>query len=193
MDLIRNLSGVYQVSVGVWEMIQNPKKEAVTSALLIIGVFYFSFMILDRVLSVMYGFNFQPYGTHMPLGFTIWGHILNGTMAAFGLFITFKLYDYGREKNMWHLQILALSIFFVIGAIIPYMNDAAHIQSHGMGNTIPQYMVANDLYVFSWGVLIFRVAKSIKMKVMTLTVIFIIFLVIHFAIYAPMFPDFYWS
>jgi hypothetical protein len=43
-------------------MLRTPKKDSVVSALLTIGIFYFSFMILDRVLSLIYGFNFQPYG-----------------------------------------------------------------------------------------------------------------------------------
>ena len=81
-------------------MIHAPKKETVASFLLVIGIFYFSFMILDRLLSLIYGFNFQPYGPYMPPGFTIWGHLLNGSAAAFGLFLTFKLYGYGEKKGM---------------------------------------------------------------------------------------------
>lgn len=173
--------------------IQTLKKETAISASLVIGIFYFSFMILDRALSLIYGFNFQPYGPHMPPGFTFWGHIFNGSLAALGLFITFKLYDYGKEKNKRFLQILALSIFFVIGATLPYMNDAAYIESHGMGNTIPVYIIANDLYVFSWGLLMFKITRSIKKKAITLGVMFSVFLLIHFALYVPMFPEFYWS
>jgi hypothetical protein len=104
----------------------------------------------------------------MPPGFTFWGHIFNGSLAALGLFLTFKLYDYGKEKKTLLLQILALGIFLTVGAIIPYMNDATHIESHGMGNTIPAYVIANDLYVFSWGLLTFRIAKSIKKKAIIL-------------------------
>ncbi|MBO3803833.1 MAG: hypothetical protein JTT11_08220 [Candidatus Brockarchaeota archaeon] len=56
-----------------------------TSALAAIGIFYLSFMILDRILSIIYSFNFQPYGPDMPPGFTIWGHAFNGSAAALGL------------------------------------------------------------------------------------------------------------
>ncbi|MEM2890620.1 MAG: hypothetical protein QW358_04735, partial [Candidatus Hadarchaeum sp.] len=38
---------------------------------------YFFFMILDRLLSVTFGFNFQPYGPQVPIGFPIWGHIVD--------------------------------------------------------------------------------------------------------------------
>ena len=150
-------------------------------------------MILDRVLSLIYGFNFQPFGPHMPPGFTFWGHIFNGSLAAFGLFLTFKLYNYGEEKKKLFLQILALGIFFIIGAIIPYLNDAQYIESQGMGNTIPIYVIANDLYVFTWGLLMFRITKSTKKKAIILGIMFIVFLLIHFLFYAPMFPEFYWS
>lgn len=169
------------------------KKETIIQILLTLGVFYFSFMILDRVLSLIYGFNFQPFGPNMPPGFTFWGHIFNGSIAAFGLFLTFKLYDYGEEKKKPFLQILALGIFFIVGAIIPYLNDAQYIESQGMGNTIPIYVIANDLYVFMWGLLMFRIAESTKKKAIILGIMFIIFLLIHFAFYTPMFPEFYWS
>lgn len=160
---------------------------------LVVGVFYFAFMILDRVLSLIYGFNFQPFGPRMPFGFTVWGHIFNGSLAAFGLFLTFKLYDYGKERRMRFLQILVLGIAFTVGAIIPYVNDAAYIESRGLGNTIPAYVVANDLYLLLCGVLIFRIAKSTRKRATVLGMTFIIFLIIHFALYVPRFPEFYWS
>ena len=118
-------------------MFHAPKKETVVSLLLVIGIFYFSFMILDRVLSLIYGFNFQPYGPYMPLGFTVWGHLLNGSASAFGLFLTFKLYGYGEKRGKWFLQVLALVIFFAIGAFIPFMNDAEHLANHGQAATFP--------------------------------------------------------
>ncbi|MGQ9719134.1 MAG: hypothetical protein ACUVWK_04785 [Nitrososphaerales archaeon] len=129
-------------------MVHVLEKKTVASAFLTIGIFYFSFMILDRLLSIIYGFNFQPYGSYVPPGFTIWGHIFNGSLAALGLFLTFKLFDYGRNKGTWFLQVLALTIFFVVGALIPFMADADHLAKIGQANTIPVYVVMNDLYVF---------------------------------------------
>jgi len=89
----------------------------------------------------------------MPLGFTFWGHIFNGSAAALGLFLTFKLYDYGKKKRVLYLRILPFLIYVAIGALIPYINDAQHLEKHGMGSTIPVYIVANDLYVFLFGLL----------------------------------------
>jgi len=169
------------------------KKETVASLLLTIGIFYFSFMVLDRLLSIIYGFNFQPYGPHMPPGFTIWGHVFNGSMGALGLFLTFKLYDYGRNRRMWFLQGLALGIFFAIGALIPFMNDADHLIKNGQAATIPIYVISNDLYVFFWGLLTYKMARSVKAKAVVLSVLFFVFLIVHFVFYAPMFPEFYWS
>jgi hypothetical protein len=174
-------------------MVHALKKETVASLLLTIGIFYFSFMILDRVLSIIYGFNFQPYGPHMPPGFTIWGHVFNGSTAALGLFLTFKLYGYGEKKGMWFLQVLALGVFFAIGAFIPFMNDADHLTKNGQAATIPIYVIANDLYVFFWGLLTYRIARSIKTKAVVLSTLFLVFLIVHFVVYAPMFPEFYWS
>jgi len=88
---------------------------------------------------------------------------------------------------------LALGIYFTIGAIIPYMNDAAHLARHGAENTLPAYILANDLYVFWWGLLMFRMARSTRQRALIFGAMFTIFLVIHFAIYVPMFPEFYWS
>jgi hypothetical protein len=174
-------------------MVHALKKETVASLLLTTGIFYFSFMVLDRVLSIIYGFNFQPYGAHMPPGFTIWGHIFNGSMAALGLFLTFKLFDYGGNRRMWFLQVLALGIFLAVGALIPFMNDAEHLTKNGQAATIPIYVIANDLYVFFWGVLTYRRARSMKAKAVVLSVLFFVFLIVHFVFYAPMFPEFYWS
>jgi hypothetical protein len=174
-------------------MVNAPKKETLTAVLLTIGVFYLSFLILDRLLSIIYGFNFQPYGAHMPAGFTIWGHILNGSAAALGLFLTFKLFDYGEKKGRWFLQVLALGIFFAVGAVIPFMNDAEHLTKNGQAGTIPIYVIANDLYVFFFGLLTYRIARSIKAKAIVLSTLFFVFLVVHFVFYAPMFPEFYWS
>ncbi|HUT16876.1 MAG TPA: hypothetical protein VMW84_01095, partial [Acidobacteriota bacterium] len=81
------------------------------------------------------------------------GHVFNGAMAALGLFLTFKLFDYGRNRRMWFLQVLALGIFFAVGALIPFMNDADHLTKNGQAATIPIYVIANDLYVFFWGLL----------------------------------------
>jgi hypothetical protein len=174
-------------------MVHALKKETVASLLLTIGIFYFSFMVLDRVLSIIYGFNFQPYGAYMPPGFTIWGHVFNGSMVALGLFLTFKLFDYGGNRRMWFLQVLALCIFFAVGALIPFMNDAEHLTKNGQAATIPIYVIANDLYVFFWGLLTYRMARSIKTKAVVLSTLFFVFLIVHFVFYAPMFPEFYWS
>jgi len=174
-------------------MVNAPKKETLAAVLLTIGVFYLSFLILDRLLSIIYGFNFQPYGAHMPAGFTIWGHILNGSAAALGQFLTFKLFDYGEKKGRRLLQVLALGIFFAVGAVIPFMNDAEHLTKNGQAVTIPIYVIANDLYVFFFGLLTYRIARSIKAKAVVLSTLFFVFLVVHFVFYAPMFPEFYWS
>ena len=37
-------------------------RDKVLSICLVLGIFYFGFMNLDRLLSLRYGFNFQPYG-----------------------------------------------------------------------------------------------------------------------------------
>jgi len=174
-------------------MVNALKKETLAAAGLTIGIFYFSFMILDRILSLIYGFNFQPYGAYMPPGFTVWGHIFNGSASAFGLFLTFKLYDYGEKRGKLFLQVLALGIFFAVGAFIPFMNDAEHLTKNGQAGTIPIYVVANDLYVFFFGLLTYRIARSLKTKAVVLSTLFFVFLIVHFVFYAPMFPEFYWS
>ena len=174
-------------------MIHKLKKETAISALLVIGTFYFSFMILDRVLSIIYGFNFQPFGSNMPPGFTFWGHIADGSLAAFGLFLTFKLYDYGKEKNNKFLEILPFIIAFTIMLVIPYINDSAHLEKNGMEYTLPIYVIGNALYVFFWGLLMFKIAKPIRKKVIIFITIIVLFLFIHFYLYNPMFPEFYWS
>ncbi len=169
------------------------KKRRVISVLLVIGIFYFAFMILDRTLSIIYGFNFQPYGPYMPPGFTFWGHIGNGSAAALCLYPTFKLYDFGTKKGIAFLRVLPFIIFATIGALIPYLNDAEHLVKNNMGHTIPVYILANDLYVFLFGLLAYRVARLIRAKLILVLILAAIFVCIHFILYSPMFPEFYWS
>jgi hypothetical protein len=150
-------------------------------------------MILDRSLSLIYGFNFQPYGPDMPPGFTYWGHLFNGSAAALGMFLTFLVYDYGKKKNNLFLKILPFVIMGIIGALIPYFNDASHLEKNGMGHTLPYYIIGNDLYVFLIGFLAYRLAKSNFAKLVLLLVLVLIFMILHFLFYAPRFPEFYWS
>ena len=60
-------------------------RDRVLNVFLVLGIFYFGFMNLDRMLSLFYGFNFQPYCEYVPRGFTYWGHLGNGSLAALGL------------------------------------------------------------------------------------------------------------
>ena len=171
----------------------RPSGDRAVSVVLVIGLFYFSFMILDRLLSLAYGFNFQPYGPYVPPGFTIWGHAANGSLAALGLYITFRIYDHGKSKGSAGLQALGLLIFGVIGAAIPYMNDAEHLVKNGAGSTLLVYLAFNDLYVFGVGVLAYRYAKSNRRRFFALAGLGFLFMIIHFGFYARMFPEFYWS
>jgi hypothetical protein len=163
------------------------------SVVLVIGLFYFSFMILDRLLSLAYGFNFQPYGPYVPPGFTIWGHAANGSMAALGLYITFRIFDHGKSRGSVGLQVLGLLFFFVIGAVIPYVNDAEHLVKNGAESTLLVYIAFNDLYVFGVGVLAYRYTKTNRRRLLALAGLGFLFLIIHFGFYARMFPEFYWS
>ena len=174
-------------------MVRTPKRDSIVTALLTVGIFYFSFMILDRGLSLIYGFNFQPYGPWVPPGFTVWGHAANGSLAALGTYLTLRLYGYGERENRPYLQVLALAIFAVVGAVIPYMNDAEYLVESGAGATLPVYIVANDLYVFTWGLLSHRVLKSNRARAILLMFMGASFLFIHLFLYVPRFPEFYWS
>jgi hypothetical protein len=174
-------------------MLQTPKKDSLISALLTLGIFYFAFMFLDRTLSLIYGFNFQPYGPWAPPGFTYWGHAANGSLAALGTYLIFRLYSYGERENRPYLRILALAIFAVVGAVIPYMNDSEHLIKNGAEATLLVYIVANDLYVFTWGLLTHRILKSNRDKSILLLIRGISFLFIHIFLYEPRFPEFYWS
>ena len=102
-------------------------RDRVLSFFLVLGIFYFVFMNLDRVLSLVYGFNFQPYGEYAPPGFTYWGHLVNGSIAATGLFLTFKLDEVGRKRGKRLIQFSGYAFYALIIAYIPYINDAEHL------------------------------------------------------------------
>ncbi len=89
-------------------------------------------------------------------------HVFNDCIAALGLFLTFKLFDHGRSRQMWFLQVLAVGTFFAVCALIPFMNDARHLTKNVQAATIPICIIAYDLQGFFWGLLTYRVARSIK-------------------------------
>jgi len=168
------------------------RTHTIVTTILILCVYCLSFMILDRILSLVYGFNFQPYGEFAPKGFPIWGHFFNGGAAALGAFCTFWCYDWGKKKNKPIIQIGAILFILTVGAIIPYLNDYEHLAKNGKENTLLIYLIFNDLYVFTWGFLMYIVAKSKLAKLYVLISLIAIFLFIHFVLYLPQFPDFYW-
>ena len=52
-------------------------------------------------------------------------------------------------------------------------------------------MLTNDLYIFLADVLVYRVARSNRIKAIVVVVMSVIFICIHFFIYMPMFSEFY--
>ena len=168
-------------------------KDKVLSICLVLGIFYFGFMNLDRLLSLIYGFNFQPYGEYAPQGFTYWGHLANGSSAAAGLFLTFKLDEVGRKRENRLIQYSGYVFYAFIGAYIPYMNDAEHLMKNGVAYTLFPYLLGNDIYVFAMGWLAYRGADTVKKKTYAVALLGVAFLVIHFFFYAPRYPEFYWS
>ena len=165
----------------------------VLSICLALGIFYFGFMNLDRLLSLVYGFNFQPYGEYAPQGFTYWGHLANGSMAAAALFLTFKLDEVGRRRGNRLIQYAGYAAYAVIGAYIPYMNDAEHLAKNGAADTLLPYVLGNDIYVFAMGWLAYRGADTVRKKAYAVLFLGFAFMFIHFIVYAPRFPGFYWS
>lgn len=168
-------------------------RDRVLNVFLVVGIFYFGFMNLDRLLSLVYGFNFQPYGEYVPRGFTYWGHIGNGSLAALGLYITFKLEETGLARENKIIQYSGYAFYAFIGAYIPYMNDVDHLFRHGAGNTSILYLIANDIYVFLMGWTAYKTCNTVKKKAIAVILLAFAFLVIHFLLYAPSFPEFYWS
>lgn len=149
-------------------------------------------MILDRILSVIYGFNFQPYGEYVPKGFALWGHFFNGSAAALGALLTFSLYNYGKRKKLLIIQIFAIVFILAIGAIIPYLNDFEHLVKNNSEHTLVCYLIFNDVYVFFWGYLMYKVTKSQFGKLLVILILMSIFLFVHFMLYLPQFPEFRW-
>jgi hypothetical protein len=168
------------------------KREKVLSALLILAVFYFSFMILDRFLSLIYGINMQPYEDNYPTGFAIWGHLINGSAAAIVLYSLFRLYDFGKAKGSKGLRFLAVAVIIFLLTVIPYSGDASYMIDDGLGGLVVFHVIFNALYVFFWGLLLFKLKTAIKQQMVILIVMIVAFLLIHYLLYAPSFPEFRW-
>jgi len=158
-----------------------------------VAAMYLFFMILDRLLSVVFGYNFQPYGPYVPAGFTIWGHLFNGTLAIFDVWLWLKLLERaGRSSHPWLLRVIATAATMFPPFFIPYAGDAEHLIKNGSGGVIPLYVIANAAYVVLAGVATLKLIKP-KWRMVFLLGLFAAFLVLHFVIYAPMFPEFQWT
>lgn len=169
------------------------RERAATAAYAVIAMYFF-FMILDRVLSLVYGSNFQPYGPSVPPGFTIWGHMFNGSMALLGVWAWLKLWELGgRIKYKWVLRVAVTLVALVPMLWIPYNNDADYLVRLGHGNTIPLYMVVNAAYVWGAGIVTLKQFTTTKRRIILLLCLFAAFLFVHFVLYAPRFPEFRWT
>jgi hypothetical protein len=154
---------------------------------------YFFFMILDRLLSVAFGHNFQPYGSYVPPGFTVWGHLFNGSLAVFDVWAWLKLLGRaGRSKRPWPWRAVVTAVLMVPAFLIPYGNDAEYLTKLGFGGAIPLYVMANAAYVVLAGIVSLKLARS-KWGAALLLALLAAFLLFHFIVYAPMFPEFQWT
>jgi hypothetical protein len=86
-----------------------------------------------------------------------------------------------------------LALFAPILLLIPYINDANYIISHGRGETLPLYVAANAVYVFAFAATILKVPSTWTQRLIFLGSLFAAFLVVHFTLYLPMFPEFQWT
>ena len=150
-----------------------------------------SFMVLDRLLTVFYGFNFQPYGPDMPPAFPIWGHLGNGAAALLGVWLTVTGWRWARGRRYAWLVRAAVSLI-ALGVMvwIPYNNDAEHLAKHGESVTLPLYLAFNAAYVFGAGWLAVILRNRWRLVMIVVLVIFV--LVLHFAFYLPIVPGFHW-
>ena len=175
---------------GAW----NWLRPRLPPALYAMVAMYLFFMILDRALSLIFGYNFQPYGASVPPGFTVWGHLFNGSTAILGIWIWLELLELaGRGRYSWALRAAVTAAALFLPFWIPYSNDAEHLIKHGSGGAIPAYVLANAAYVTLAGIVTLRLFKSKKSRIVFLLVLLAAFLLVHFILYAPRFPEFQWT
>ncbi|MEM2874780.1 MAG: hypothetical protein QW567_01980 [Candidatus Hadarchaeales archaeon] len=171
-------------------MVEDPKLRAGLAVL----TMYFFFMILDRLTSLILGANFQPYGAGVPPGFTIWGHLINGSFTLLGVWIWLRLWCItGKHRHRWILRTASSSVILLPYFLIPYLADADYLVKLGRGGLIPLHVIGNALYVFGAGILILRGTMSVKRRMFLLACLFVAFLFVHFVLYAPRFPEFAWT
>jgi len=169
-------------------------KERVFYALYSIIAMYLLFLILDRSLSLVFGYNFQPYGPYVPQGFTVWGHLVNGTIAISVMWVWLKLLSIARQRKYGLvLGSLATAVWLFIACLVPYTGDAEHLIKNGSGAVLPWYVAANAAYLSIAGIVILKLVKKTKWRLVFLLALFAAFLLIHVLLYAPMFPEFQWT
>lgn len=143
--------------------------------------------ILDRLLSVIFGSNYAPY-ENIPPFFPIW-FALGSTLMVFVFVIAWWYWE--SELKLVKPAIVTVLILYLCG-----MGTAAEIgalESHGV--TFWEFMPVLwilMIVLFLGSFILSAKAESFGVKIAVIASFFILFAVVHWVFYLPMFPDFSW-
>ena len=143
--------------------------------------------ILDRLLSVIFGSNYYPY-ENIPPFFPIW-YALGSTLMVFVFIIAWWYWE--SESKLTKPAIVTILILFLCG--LGTASEIGALESHGV--TFWEFMPVLwglMIILFLGSFILSAKAKSMGMKIAVIISIFILFAVVHWIFYLPMFPDFNW-
>ncbi|MEM2890619.1 MAG: hypothetical protein QW358_04730, partial [Candidatus Hadarchaeum sp.] len=112
--------------------------------------------------------------------------------AIFAVWLWMKVLERaGGVKHSKLLKVITTLIIMIPFFLIPYVADSQHLIKNGLEGMIPFYVLANAAYVFLAGIVTLVVVRT-RWRLVLLSGLFLAFLFLHFVLYVPMSPDFYW-
>ena len=143
--------------------------------------------ILDRLLSVIFGTNYYPF-ENIPPYFPIW-YALGSTLMVFVFTIAWWYWE--SQLKLVKPTIAAVLIVYLCG--MGTVAELGALESHGV--TFWEFMPVLwilMIVLFLGTFILSAKAKSLGLKFAVIASFFILFVVVHWIFYLPMFPDFSW-
>ena len=149
---------------------------------------FFANLILDRLLSIIFSKNFAPY-ENIPPFYPIW-FVLGNVLGVLVFVIAWWYWDYSKKWMKGIIVVILILFIIALGTFAEW--NKPEILNLDFWEFMPVLWIL--MIVLFFGVFVLSTkAKSIISKVGLIVIFFIIFAVVHWGFYLPMFPGFNWA
>lgn len=152
---------------------------------------YFGFLIIDRLLSIIFNSNYIPVEGVLPYT-PIWFQILTSGLTALGLVWLLYFLPKCYAKRWLKALFVGAEIILLCGLGIPI--EAPFLESHGTSfwSFFPIFWILTIITMIGPFALAVW-AKTAKRMIAVISGLAVAFAIVHWVFYNPMFPEFSWA